>query len=112
MPELGDNVTYKCPLCGGPITAEQKPIERDVDGIPFAAAGAPGYGVPWAPPHTLCYKVLVNGKILDHVIAFDRRRGTAWHYPSDKAGRIVLTGDSLIPEQVSGVVTVEPLDDL
>ena len=102
-------MSENCPLCGSSITAEKKPFERDYDGVPWAAAIGPGFGVPWADPSSLRYRVLLDGEPVDNAVGFDRKRGLVWRFVTLN-GNLVVKGEHATVEQVSGTVTVEPAE--
>ena len=103
-------MSENCPLCGHSITAEQKPIERDLDGIPLAASIMPGLGIPWADPQSLRYKVFLGGQELSGCVGFDRMQNVAWRYSVDEGGRYIIKNGEFRVEQVSGEVTVKPVE--
>lgn len=102
-------MTVKCAFCGHEIADDVGPVEYDGDGLPYALAVEPGYGVPWARgPVTYGFEIMLDGKVMDSVVAFDRRRGFVVRIAKIN-GAYVMHGDALQVEKLQGSVRVRSI---
>lgn len=83
-----------CPVCKslverGAVLGEFQPVEYDERGLPWACAMAEGFGLPiW---DGFGVKLTLNGELVKHPVAYDRRAGVVWTYQTDSKGRVLLS---------------------
>lgn len=105
------NIT--CPVCKSlversAVLGEFQPVEYDERGLPWACALSEGFGLPiW---QSIGVAVKVNGKLVEHAVAYDRRAGVVWAYQADSKGRVLISDlkdDIFSYERHEGEVTVD-----
>jgi len=98
-----------CACCGSPISAEVGPIQLADDGFPVASSIREGLGLPLID---VCacrgFEVLLDGKKVDRAVAFDRAAGVIWRLQTID-DRIVSRDGEVLVEQLTGVVTLRPV---
>ncbi len=89
-----------CPVCKslverGAVLGEFQPVELDEHGLPWACAGREGFGLPIWDAFGL--KITLNGELVKHPIAFDRRAGVVWTLQCNGKGQPIT------PIQTDGI---------
>jgi hypothetical protein len=105
---MGDTPVTRCPVCEQIVPKERTKVEFGADGLIDAASLIHGLGPPIVD-HQSCrdYHILLDGKEMDEVVAFDRREGLLWRHQKDSAGHLIIRENKVVVEKLKGTVTVE-----
>jgi hypothetical protein len=98
----------RCPCCEQTVPPDQAKVEIGDNGLIVAASLKAGIGPPLVA-HASCrnYKVLLNGKEQDEIVAFDCKKGLVWRYQKDEFDQLIIRDRTVLIERLKGDVKVE-----